>query len=128
MAVISGEIPKKRLSEIAMSHACSRQAIHARVMRYISDYKSINPGQKIPDNLAKSRGILDRDIPKNLGPEKFVRAVELGKMFSPAICERTIRYWQTARFIPFYKMGRSVLFNPEEVFAHMKKCHRIRPK
>ena len=48
-------------------------------------------------------------------------------MFAPPVPVRTIRNWQAARMIPFYKVSRSVFFNPDEVFAHLDKHHRINP-
>jgi hypothetical protein len=52
-------------------------------------------------------------------------ARRLAQMFQPARCERTIRYWQAHRVIPYYKVGRAVLFDPQEVFSHLAKHNRV---
>ena len=60
-------------------------------------------------------------------PVRRVKAPVLAGMFNPVLPVRTIRNWQSARIIPYYKVGRSVLFNPDEVFAHLDKHTRISP-
>lgn len=52
-------------------------------------------------------------------------ARKLAAMFEPARCERTVRYWQAHRVIPYYKVGRAVLFDPQEVFAHLAKHNKV---
>lgn len=60
-------------------------------------------------------------------PARRVDAATLAAMFNPPRSERTIRNWQASRMVPFYKVGRAVLFNPDEVFAHLDKYHRVNP-
>ena len=57
----------------------------------------------------------------------MVDAKALSQMFTPPRCERTIRYWQAGKVIPFYKVGRAVLFDPQEVFNHLAKHNRVIP-
>ena len=59
---------------------------------------------------------------------RLVDAKSLAGMFTPPRCERTIRYWQAGRVIPFYKVGRAVLFDPQEVFAYLAKHNRVNPE
>lgn len=58
---------------------------------------------------------------------QLIDAKALGKLFNPPRCERTIRNWQAARTVPFYKVGRSVFFNAVEVFEHLSKHNRVMP-
>ncbi len=57
----------------------------------------------------------------------LVTAVKLAAKFDPPRSERTIRTWQKSRTIPYYKVGRAVLFDPQEVFAHLAKHNRVNP-
>lgn len=59
---------------------------------------------------------------------RLVDARCLAQMFSPPRCERTIRNWQSANVVPFYKIGRAVLFDPTEVFEHLSKHNRVAPR
>jgi DNA-binding transcriptional MerR regulator len=40
------------------------------------------------------------------------------------ISERMLRHWQSRRIIPYEKINRIVLFNPEKVLAALEKFER----
>ena len=61
-------------------------------------------------------------VMKSLSFPKFVRPAELSKLLS--VSPRTIRQWQSSRLIPFYKIGKTVLFDLEKVQVTIDQFER----
>jgi excisionase family DNA binding protein len=53
---------------------------------------------------------------------KFVRPKDLSRLL--AVSPRTIRQWQSSRLIPYYKIGKAVLFDLAEVQAVVDRFER----
>jgi excisionase family DNA binding protein len=43
------------------------------------------------------------------------------------ITRRTLEHWMKRKFIPFFKVGRTVRFDPEAVHAHLEANYRVAP-
>ena len=53
---------------------------------------------------------------------KRLRSKEMAALIG--ISERMLRHWQSRRIIPYEKINRIVLFNPEKVLAALEKFER----
>jgi excisionase family DNA binding protein len=51
-----------------------------------------------------------------------VRAKEMAELLGVSV--RTLRNWMSMRIIPFYKIKRIILFDPEAVEAALKEYER----
>lgn len=56
-------------------------------------------------------------------PEIFIDKPEVARRVHKT--ERTIDHWMASGLIPFYKVGRSVLFKWSEIEAHLAKTCRV---
>jgi hypothetical protein len=54
--------------------------------------------------------------------KQLLRECEQAKLL--AISPRTLREWRTRRLVPFVKINRVILFDPERVQAALKKFER----
>ena len=55
--------------------------------------------------------------------EQFINKFEVGRR--TGMCPRTIDNWMKRGLLPYYKMGRSVLFRWTELEAHLAEKHRV---
>jgi hypothetical protein len=59
-------------------------------------------------------------------PEKVIKrrltSIEMSELIS--VKPRTLRKWRYERVIPFEQVGHVILFDPEAVFAALKKFER----
>jgi DNA-binding transcriptional MerR regulator len=53
---------------------------------------------------------------------KFVREPEMAKALS--VSQRTLREWRSIRLIPFLKINRVVMYDPERVRAAIQRFER----
>lgn len=64
-------------------------------------------------------------VDENLKDKKFLLLKDVLKLYP--FSEWSLRYLVRKRMIPYYKFGKKLYFNPEEIDAHMEK-HRVPPK
>jgi excisionase family DNA binding protein len=50
------------------------------------------------------------------------REKEMAKMLN--VSERTLRNWRASKLVPYTKIGRVILFDPEKVFQALEKFGR----
>ena len=55
-------------------------------------------------------------------PEKLIVKKDLAALLSRSV--RTIQYWMKRGIIPFYKIGGTILFDPDKVFRALQKFER----
>lgn len=56
---------------------------------------------------------------------EYVSAEKLSTLFDPPLSIGFIRNLQSARVIPFVRLGRRVLFHPPSVFAVLEKKNTV---
>jgi hypothetical protein len=60
---------------------------------------------------------------KNVIVKQLLREFELAKLLG--VSPRTLREWRTRRLVPFLKINRVILFDPERVQGALKKFERM---
>jgi excisionase family DNA binding protein len=67
------------------------------------------------------------EVAEVAGPEGYITKKELARRLKKTV--RTVEHWQRKGALPYVKVGQSVLFNWDDVQAHLQSNFRVcRPR
>ena len=56
-------------------------------------------------------------------PPRYLDKTSAADLFG--VSPRTLDSWMSRRLVPFYRIGRTVRFDPDDIQKHLQAAHRV---